>query len=513
MHIYMRENPYKFDVEQTAIILFPERSPRVVVEEIPGSNLTEDYGVSSITPTEKGITASFFLQLDGRSTKQSAQGLFPPDADEEARKTETRHTVRRSVYKAFVALTGEKPAWGALSGVRPAKLTRKYMEAGNTEQQTRKILENRYGIRKDRAALALRAAKVSLDLKKDLTHKDAGIYLGIPFCPTRCSYCSFISRAAPKAASEMIAAYLRALLEEMSAVGESLKESGCRVPALYIGGGTPTTLDEEQLNVLLLHARNVFPLARDCELTLEAGRPDTITREKLQVAAENGVNRLSINPQTFSNRVLEAVGRRHTVEQNYDAYELARSFARFQINMDLIAGLPADNLANFADSVTQACNLYPENITVHTLALKRGSALTESGAKQHTPQTIAAMLKNGEEILSAYHYLPYYLYRQKYSGGSFENVGYALGGDICRYNVYMMDELLPVIGCGAGAVTKLGFDTGEAVVRLNNPKYPEDYLARKEEIIGKKEEIKAFFSREPVMETGVMPTGLEEEDE
>lgn len=496
MRIYMTDNTYKFDVEQTAIILFPERTPRVECAPPPRASVEEDYGVSVLSILPKSVAATFTLQLDGKLCRETARSVFADGLTEEERKTEIRHTLRRSVYKAYVELTGDKPAWGALAGVRPAKLARKLIEEGRSEEQARRLLESRYCIRRDKAQLALAAARTALDLKAQMTPQDAAVYIGIPFCPSRCAYCSFISKSASAAGQEEIGRYLEVLTEEIAATGRQLDAAGGRVQAIYIGGGTPTVLSAAQLEKLLAAVRAAFHPAGGCEFTLEAGRPDTITREKLDAAAGGGVNRISVNPQTFSNRVLALAGRKHTVEDIYRVYELARETGAFAINMDLIAGLPGDSLAGFAGSVTDACGLRPENVTVHTLALKKGSALTEGGARLLPPKTIEAMLAAGERILRENGYEPYYLYRQKYSGGSFENVGYARDGQICRYNLYMMDELMPVVSCGAGAVTKLGFDGAGEVVRIANPKYPEDYIRRRDEIVENRAKIGAFYRGE-----------------
>ena len=516
MHIYMTDPTYKFDVEQTAIILFPERTPRVECMAPPRASIQEDYGVAALSILPKSVAATFLLQLDGKLCRETARSVFSPGMTEEEKKTEIRHTIRRSVYKAFVSLTGIKPAWGALAGVRPAKLARKLIEEGRTEEEARRQLESRYCIRHDKAMLALAAARASLDLKAAMKPLDASVYVGIPFCPTRCAYCSFISKSASAAGAAEIDRYLDVLKAEIAAAGEQMTQAGTQIQSVYIGGGTPTTLSAEQLTRLLEAIRQAFPLADGMEFTLEAGRPDTITREKLTAAAAGGVNRISINPQTFSNRVLALVGRKHTVEDIYRVFDMAREVGDFKINMDLIAGLPGDSLAGFANSVTSACSLAPDNITVHTLALKKGSALTEQirengGAKWHTAAAIEEMLGAGEQILHENGYAPYYLYRQKYSGGSFENVGYARDGAICRYNIYMMDELMPVVSCGAGAVTKLGFDGDGQVLRIANPKYPEDYIRRADEVIANRAKIGAFYRHELTAEPAA-DTEVESDD-
>ncbi len=494
MNIYLINNPYKFDVEQTAIILMPERKPRVTDAPAPRARIAEDFAVSELSFGPKSVTATFSLQLDDKFCTETCRSVFNGDEDEETVRTETRHTLRRSVYKAYVSLTGDRPAWGALAGVRPAKLARRFIESGLSEEETKRLLTGRYEIRQDKAEMTMAAAICAKTLKAQLTRKDAALYVGIPFCPTRCAYCSFISKAAPDAKTESVESYLRVLRDEIKKVGEQLDGAGVRLRAVYVGGGTPTALAPEQLSALLETINSSTARSEDCEFTVEAGRPDTVTAEKLDAIKRGGAGRISINPQTFSNRVLKNIGRSHSVDDVYAAYELARSFNAFVINMDLIAGLPGDTLAGFAGSVKRATELLPEDITVHTLALKKGSFFAEKGFQCTPPETIEGMLGAGAEILSGCGYRPYYLYRQKYSGGSFENVGYEKDGQVCKYNVYMMDELLPVIGCGAGAVTKLSFDGEEKIVRITNPKYPEDYVAHAADVLDKKLGIGRFYN-------------------
>jgi len=493
MIIYMVNNPYGFDVEQTAIILMPERTPRVTDSPAPKALIEGDFAVSKLNIGAKSADASFFLQLDDRYASETCRTVFKGTETKEEKKTEIRHTVRRSVYKAYVSLTGDRPAWGALAGVRPAKLARRYMETGLSPEKTKRLLERKYYIRPDKADMTVRTALWSAGLKAGLSRADAALYVGIPFCPTRCAYCSFISKAAPDAKSAEVGEYLRVLEEEIKRIGEQFCRAGVGLRAVYIGGGTPTVLNPEQLARLMSAVNGSFELKNECEYTVEAGRPDTITAEKLDAIYANGARRISINPQSFSAKVLANIGRMHTPDEIYTAYELARAAGEFKINMDLIAGLPGDSLAGFAGSVRNTAELKPENITVHTLALKKGSFFAEKGFSRIPPETISDMLAAGARLLSESGYEPYYLYRQKYSGGSFENVGYAKNGEICQYNIFMMDELLPVAGCGAGAVTKLSFDGESGIVRLTNPKYPADYTAKADEIMAKKVKIGAFY--------------------
>lgn len=483
MHIFLENNPYKFDVEQTAIMLMPARSPRVTDAPPPRAVLEEDYAVCGLKIAEKSAMATCMLKLDGKRVTKACRYVYE-EGDEDRREGEIRHTVRRSVYKAYTELTGKRPAWGALSGVRPAKLARGFISDGLSPADTVKKLMSRYYIAEEKALLAVQCAAEAIELKAGLSPSDTAVYIGVPYCPTRCAYCSFFSRAADDAPPGQISKYLDALIAEISAAALALSAAGRTVKALYIGGGTPTTLSADALALLLENSRRL-PLVRDCEITLECGRPDTMTREKLQAAKAGGVTRVSVNPQSFSERVLSAIGRVHGIDAVYEAYELARGLG-FEVNMDLIAGLPEDSLAAFADGVRSAVGLRPENITVHTLAIKKGSAFAAAAPTLPPPDTVAAMLDAARAELVSAGYFPYYLYRQKYMSGSFENVGYSLEGRICEYNIYMMEELLPVIACGAGAATKLVSPDEREISRLTNPKFPEEYIARIDELTAAK---------------------------
>ncbi len=493
MKIYLDGNPFAYDVEQTALALFPGRGPRAAADAPRPFDRTGDYGISRLTYTKRGVTAAFTLCLDGQTVTEICRENLGDSAEEREPEALARHAVRRSVYKAYAALTGEKPAWGALSGVRPAKLARRLMQAGMTPEEAEKRLRRGYYVRDDKARLAVSAAVCAETLSRELDPRDAALYVGIPFCPTRCAYCSFISKTAPSADAEAVVAYLDALRRELAAMGAGAAAAGARIRAVYIGGGTPTFLSAPQLSALMAEIRGDFALAPGCEFTVEAGRPDSLTEDKLRAVAEGGATRVSVNPQSFSNRVLAAIGRSHSAESVYDAFRAVRATGGMEINMDLIAGLPGDTAAGFAQSVSRTLELGPENVTVHTLALKKGSSFAERHQAQLSPQLIADMLSTAHRMLSEAGYAPYYLYRQKYSGGSFENVGWAKEEKICRYNVYMMEELLPVLAAGAGAVTKLSGDGTGRIERLTNPKYPADYCAAIGEILKKKTGLAGLF--------------------
>ena len=316
--------------------------------------------------------------------------------------------------------------------------------------------------------------------------------IGIPFCPTRCTYCSFVSADVGRAL-QLVEPYVDALLEEVAEGGRVLRELGLSVRSFYMGGGTPTTLSADQLDRLLSQCEASLPLENCTEYTVEAGRPDTITREKLEVLARHRTGRISINPQTLEDHVLEAIGRRHTSQSIREAYELARAVGFDCINMDLIAGLPQDSAEGFWRSLEGVLAMEPENVTVHTLARKKGSSLMEGGGPLPSGADTLSMLDFSQKMLITRGYTPYYLYRQKYMSGSLENVGWSKPGQESLYNIVMMEELHTVVSLGAGGVTKLIRDG--TILRLANPKFPHDYLSGRDRVLAQKGEIRSFYQK------------------
>ena len=410
-----------------------------------------------------------------------------------------------------------------LTGVRPVKLPTRSLLAGASPQQARREMEENYYVSPRRAALAVDCAQASAAVDRDLRDDQVSVYIGIPFCPTRCAYCSFVSADVGRAL-KLVEPYLDALLRELAVTGESLRRAGKIVHSLYVGGGTPTTLSAPQLTRLLEAVRRDLPVEGCVEYTVEAGRPDTIDREKLLALREAGIGRISINPQTLEDEVLRAIGRRHSAQDILDAYALAREVGFTSINMDLIAGLPRDSFEGFCRSLNGVLALEPENITVHTLALKKGSGLMnrpellpsgeetarmldyslerlggkgyrlmEEGGNLPSGEETAQMLDFSRESLRERGYLPYYLYRQKYMSGSLENVGWCLSGQESIYNIIMMEELQTVVSIGGGGVTKLVDRAAGTIVRQPNPKYPHDYLAALDRVLSQKEELAAHL--------------------
>ena len=372
--------------------------------------------------------------------------------------------------------------------MRPVKIPTKAILSGKTRREARTLLEREYFVSPDRAQLAMDCANASLAVDRTLQPDEVSLYIGIPFCPTRCAYCSFISADVGRSL-KLVSPYLEGLLQEVEQAGLGLKEAGRHIRSLYVGGGTPTTLSARQLDILLSAMEQHLPLSRCEEYTVEAGRPDTITREKLEVLNRHGIGRISINPQTLEDHVLEAIGRQHTAGDIAAANALARDVGFDCINMDLIAGLPRDSFEGFCRSLEGVLEMGPENITVHTLALKKGSRLMEEKGAIPSGDEVARMLDFSNTTLRAAGYVPYYLYRQKYMSGSLENVGWALPGKENIYNICMMEELHSVLSLGAGGVTKLVDRAAGAIRRISNPKFPYEYMEQLPQILEQKRKL------------------------
>ena len=441
------------------------------------------YAVALCRLTRNGASAA------GRAQFALSRALTPTDAV----RWEQR-IVKLCFYRAALALGHEKPVWGSLTGVRPAKFLANLMERdGLTFADAQRALVREHGVDPERAALCADAAAAAMEVRRKLSARDVCLYVGIPYCPTRCAYCSFVSVDAPKLL-KTIPTYLDALEKELDAAAAAVRESDRRVIAVYIGGGTPTTLSASELERLIRKLRGSFDLSSCREFTVEAGRPDTVTEEKLAVLRALGVDRVSVNPQTMSDAVLKTIGRHHTVAQVLEAVEMVRRVGGLAFNMDLIAGLPGDTPESFAGTLERVLSLTPENITVHTLALKKGSKFLTEGTLLPDGAQVGAMLDASREKLTAAGYVPYYLYRQKFMSGSFENVGWTQPGFTNLYNICIMEELCPILAMGAGGSTKL-VAPGGIVKRLMAPKYPKEYIERIDDTCRAKAGITDFFRK------------------
>ena len=385
------------------------------------------------------------------------------------------------LYKALREYTGRDLPWGILTGVRPVKVLSRLTDA----QALQSLLVSGRKLR-----LARQIQQVQKPLEESIPVNSFSLYVSIPFCPTRCSYCSFVSHSVGQAAARLDE-YLERMREELKQLATISRHLGLVPDTIYFGGGTPTVLSAEQLK-RLLSALEWFDLSKVREFTVEAGRPDTITVEKLETIKAAGAERISVNPQTMNDEVLKVIGRAHDSAQTEQAFLMAREIGFKVINMDLIAGLPTDTFESFAASLDAVCGLSPENITVHSLSLKRAASLFRSGA-ENTAGTAEKMIDYAHQRLAECGYIPYYLYRQKNTADNQENTGYAKPGCESLYNTYIMEELQTILAVGAGASTKLVDRKTGRIKRITNHKYPYEYLDRFDDILENKREIFRFF--------------------
>ena len=462
----------RYAVEQLQMALFPEG--------------TEGEALSTLHRGKIWLTATTKITLEGKTVTASRRIKA---ADETVRLR--RQALQQSYYLAAIQLLPTLPAWGALAGVRPTKITTKHMLEGGTPASAAKLMQDVYYVTPERRKLAVDCSISTVNAARLLEPTDLSLYVGIPFCPTRCTYCSFVSRTIGKK-TELLDPYLNALLKEMEITGKLLADSGRQLRTIYIGGGTPTTLSTAQMAYLLDAIRDSFDLSRCIEFTVEGGRPDTLDAEKLRAIREHGADRMSINPQTMEDHVLRACGRPHKAADVVRAYGEAVDAGFKAINMDLIAGLPKDDFDGFKRSLDAVAALNPANITVHTLALKKGADLFEKREGLSTPAEVTAMVDYANETLRSLGYKPYYLYRQKYMSGSFENVGWSRDELDCLYNIYMMEEVHTILSLGGGGMNKVNFPDG-SLKRFHNPKFPEQYIEMIADVCRQKEELFALL--------------------
>ena len=399
--------------------------------------------------------------------------------------------VCRLLFRLLQSRTGKTFAWGTLTGVRPVKLVRRLREQGMGEAEIEERLGRDYLTSPEKVRLCLNTDQNQRDILDSAAPEDCSLYVSIPFCPSRCSYCSFVSHSVEKSRA-LVPEYLEKLYEELAVTGELLREKGLRLRTVYVGGGTPTVLDAGQLRGLMDVLRARFPMDACQEFTVEAGRPDTIDREKLEILANAGVERISINTQSMSDAVLRAVGRNHTKDQFLRAFMTAKEFD-FTVNVDLIAGLEGETADSFCTSLDQVVALGPQNITVHTLTLKRASTLYgEKNLQLPGDIPVRDMVDYAHRTLAAAGYAPYYLYRQKNTVDSLENVGYAKGDSRCAYNIFIMDETHTILSAGGGGVSKIV--RGEQDIRrIFNYKYPYEYVQRFPQVLARKQALRELL--------------------
>ncbi|MBQ7032922.1 MAG: coproporphyrinogen dehydrogenase HemZ [Clostridia bacterium] len=451
-----------YEAEQIVLLFFPEHH-NVTLK----STLSVSGGKTYVT-SEADI-----LTKKGKHT-ESMDGT-------DLSKRDLGNLVKRSAYFALSPLSPLPAPWGILTGVRPAKLVRILMEEGKTEAEVRQILRDVYLADEDKINLAVSVALE--EGRHPRNRKNVCVYIGIPFCPSRCSYCSFISGTGAVATQEE---YVRLLLLEIKRTGEIIRELGLSLKAVYIGGGTPTSLSVSLLEKLHSGICDFLQVQENMEFTTEAGRPDTVTPEKLQILKQYGTNRISINPQTMHDETLRRIGRRHTAQQFLDAFSMAREAGFDNINTDLIAGLPGEDFSMYCHSLETILSLSPESLTLHTLYIKRASALRQSGEPVIQVPEVADMLACTYRSVTEKGYLPYYMYRQKATVGNLENVGYAKPGTESFYNTVTMTDCAHIFALGAGGVSRLLLP--DKVERVFNFKHDDGYTHDFDEVLRRKEQ-------------------------
>lgn len=479
MNLYVKNHNFHFELENLTRLFFPNEKITVI------RDFSEPQPPYIYTEVSDKITISVNI---GSFNKSETAVKKLTDDDNEL-------VSAQLLYKLLCDFTGLTQPWGILTGVRPVKLLRKLAEESNEEQAVKKFL-NDFFVSNEKTALSRETEHNERKILELSRPESFSLYVGIPFCPSRCSYCSFVM-ASIERAEKLIEPYTKLLCEEIKRTAEIANKLGLRLETVYFGGGTPTTLSAEQLDTVLRAVNKSFDMSTCREFTVEAGRPDTIDIAKLFALKENKVDRISINPQTTNDEVLKTIGRKHTAQQFFDAFELARKCGFDNINTDLIAGLPTDTPESFKNSLDSIVKLNAECITVHTLCMKRASRLTTEGVTLDLKQARDAreMLAYTQNILGQNEYIPYYMYRQSRMVGNLENVGWSKKDFESLYNVYVMDETHTILACGSGGVTKLKRNNPDYLERIFNFKYPYEYIDRFDELIQRKSGIMQFYGQ------------------
>lgn len=479
MTIYIKNHTFHYEMENLARLFFPNDKIEICRE------LSENPQSCYVITELDGNTVKAFVNIDG--ILKSGSAVVKKDEDAEL-------AMAQILFQIYSEITGISPPWGVLTGVRPIKLFRRLMLENGLDYAV-DYFRNKFLVTEEKTRITVETEKSESNII-NLSRKDSfSLYISIPFCPSRCSYCSFVS-ASVERTSHLIEPYVKLLCRELEVTAEYANKLGLRLESVYMGGGTPTTLNAEQMKRVLQTVTDCFDMTHCREFTVEAGRPDTITEDKLKSIIDCGADRISINPQTLNNEVLERIGRRHTALQTIEAYELARKIGFNHINMDLIAGLPGESFESFVSTLDKIVDMNPESITIHTLSMKRSSNLTKSGKELYAREAATAvqMLSYADKKLHGNEYYPYYLYRQSRMVGNLENTGWSKRGKEGVYNVFVMDETHTVLACGAGAVSKLKDSKKDFLERIFNFKYPYEYIDRFDEIINRKERIESFYA-------------------
>lgn len=489
MKVLVLGHRLQYEVQNLVGLFFPGERVETAFEKQP------DWQVLTYLREGRGTTRLLALCRlgEGGETLRAHCAVAP---GEPGHKQRCEMAFGELLYRLFSQVTGYRPKWGVLTGVRPVKNIRRRLDGGMGEADLRRLFCGEYRVSEQKFDLALQTARVQERALAPLPPagpRDVSLYISIPFCPSRCLYCSFVSHSVEKT-HKLVEPYLELLLQEISATFALVERLGLRLRTAYIGGGTPTILTAGQMDRLLGHLFSLVKTPLE-EFTVEAGRPDTIDREKLRVMRQYPVSRININPQTLNDAVLERIGRRHTAAQTVESFCQAREAGFANINMDLIAGLPGDSYEGFVSTLDRVVALDPENVTVHTLSVKRAADLKSTAMVRYAAADapVERMVDYAAATLGAAGYDPYYLYRQKNTLANLENVGYAKPGSEGLYNIYMMEELHTILGCGAGSVTKLVGRGTRPIERSFNYKYPQEYIRQFATVLERKGSLEEFY--------------------
>lgn len=485
IYLYQNKEEYDYDVRAIALAFYEREKIIAVPEEEMERLASEEQGEENVRFLsliyEEGKISGRLFDREGKEAKQEVCCAYH---DHE----KSRNAVCRFLYRLFSEFTGRTLPWGMLTGIRPTKIVMKWME--ETTDVQRESLEKRFSetylADAQKAHLCVQVAeREKRFLESHPYEEEYSLYIGIPFCPTTCLYCSFASFPVERF-GDRIAAYMQALTKEMEFVAQACAQK--RLTSIYVGGGTPTALDEDSLQYLMEQIHRLFPVEKTREFTVEAGRPDSVTRKKLQILYDAGVGRISINPQTMHDETLRLIGRNHTVQQVRDAFSLAREVGFSNINMDMITGLPGEDISHVRGTLKEIFEMRPESLTVHSLAIKRAAHLNMEMEKYQelVKGSTNEMLRAVDAACTDMGMLPYYMYRQKNIPGNLENIGYSLPGKECLYNILIMEEKQDIISCGAGASTKYVFPEENRIERTENVKNIDHYINRIDEMIDRK---------------------------
>lgn len=485
IYLYQNKEEYDYDVRAIALAFYEREKIIAVPEEEMDRLASEEQGEENVRFLsliyEEGKISGRLFDREGKEAKQEVCCAYH---DHE----KSRNAVCRFLYRLFSEFTGRTLPWGMLTGIRPTKIVMKWME--ETTDVQRESLEKRFSetylADAQKAHLCVQVAdREKRFLESHPYEEEYSLYIGIPFCPTTCLYCSFASFPVERF-GDRIAAYMQALTKEMEFVAQACAQK--RLTSIYVGGGTPAALDEDSLQYLMEQIHRLFPVEKTREFTVEAGRPDSVTRKKLQILYDAGVGRISINPQTMHDETLRLIGRNHTVQQVRDAFSLAREVGFSNINMDMITGLPGEDISHVRGTLKEIFEMRPESLTVHSLAIKRAAHLNMEMEKYQelVKGSTNEMLRAVDAACTDMGMLPYYMYRQKNIPGNLENIGYSLPGKECLYNILIMEEKQDIISCGAGASTKYVFSEENRIERTENVKNIDHYINRIDEMIDRK---------------------------